>query len=70
MEKREISVSGMSCKHCQKHVHDVIADLEGVQNVEVVLEKGVAVIEFDPSKIKLDAIVSEVNTTHYKASTS
>ncbi|MBR4382160.1 MAG: cation transporter, partial [Selenomonadaceae bacterium] len=37
-------VEGMMCKHCQKHVHDALAKMDGVTAVEVSLEKNLATV--------------------------
>lgn len=42
MEKVTLKIEGMMCKHCQKHVHDALAKMDGVENVEVSLEKNSA----------------------------
>lgn len=41
MEK-ELKVNGMMCSHCQKAVHDALAGINGVESVDVDLEKGLA----------------------------
>ncbi|MBR2774284.1 MAG: heavy metal translocating P-type ATPase [Selenomonadaceae bacterium] len=37
-------VEGMMCKHCQKHVHDALAKMDGVTAVEVSLENNSATV--------------------------
>lgn len=37
-----LKIEGMMCQHCQKHVHDALAKMDGVENVEVSLEKNSA----------------------------
>lgn len=37
-------VEGMMCKHCQKHVHDALAKIDGVTAVDVSLEKNSATV--------------------------
>ena len=41
MEKT-LKIEGMMCAHCQKHVHDVLAKMDGVTDVTVDLEGGKA----------------------------
>ncbi|MBQ1867170.1 heavy metal translocating P-type ATPase, partial [Selenomonas sp.] len=41
MEKT-LKIEGMMCKHCQKHVTDALAKMDGVTGVEVNLENGTA----------------------------
>ena len=55
-----ITVQGMTCGNCVKHVKEAISELAGVSNVEIELEGGKVTIE---SAAALDsAVVSEVVT--------
>ena len=38
----ELKIEGMMCAHCQKHVNDALAKMDGVTAVEVNLEAGTA----------------------------
>ena len=40
--KTTLKIEGMMCQHCQKHVHDALAKMDGVTNVEVSLENNSA----------------------------
>ena len=40
--KKVLIVEGMMCAHCQKHVHDALAKMDGVTDVTVDLEGGKA----------------------------
>lgn len=64
----KIKIEGMSCGHCSKAVHNVIAELPGVQNAKVDLDSASAVVEFDEKVISPERIVEAVNQTHYSAS--
>ena len=53
----EITISGMMCQHCQNHVHEALSAVEGVTNVDVSLEKGLATVEGDvDSQLLVDAV--------------
>ncbi|MDT8716012.1 heavy-metal-associated domain-containing protein [Clostridium sp. 19966] len=43
--KKKISIEGMSCGHCVKHVTEALKEVKGVSNVEVSLENKNALIE-------------------------
>ena len=45
--KTTLKIEGMMCKHCQKHVHDALAKLGGVTDVEVSLEDKSATVTSD-----------------------
>ena len=44
MEK-VLKVEGMTCKNCQKHVHNALVKMEGVTGVEVSLEAKTATVQ-------------------------
>ncbi len=41
----EISISGMSCENCARHVREALGKLAGVRKVSVSLEKGLAEVD-------------------------
>lgn len=43
--KKIMTVEGMMCDHCKKHVHDALAAVEGVHTVSIDLQNKEAVIE-------------------------
>lgn len=43
--KKKISISGMSCEHCVKHVTKALQELSGVSKVEVNLAGKHAIVE-------------------------
>lgn len=43
--KKRISIEGMSCQHCVKHVNDALSELNGVTGVNVNLEGKYAELE-------------------------
>ena len=43
--KKKISIDGMSCEHCVRHVTVALKELEGVREAEVILDLKQATIE-------------------------
>lgn len=43
--KKEISIEGMSCGHCVKHVEEALREVPGVSDVHVDLQGKNAVVE-------------------------
>ncbi|NMA85596.1 MAG: heavy metal transport/detoxification protein [Epulopiscium sp.] len=43
--KKKITIEGMTCEHCVRHVKNALSDIEGVENAEVNLVDKYAVIE-------------------------
>lgn len=58
--KKKISIEGMSCGHCVKHVKEALSDL-GIISVEVSLEKkeAIAEVENEVSDEKIKVAVEE-----------
>lgn len=54
----EFIVKGMMCPHCQKHVHDAVAAVAGVESVNVNLSNGHVTVEGNPAEEALFAAVS------------
>ena len=60
-----LKVKGMSCQHCVMSVTKVLGKLEGVQNVQVDLEKGE--VRFDNTKaVATDQIVKAITDAGYE----
>jgi copper chaperone len=51
MEQMTLKVGGMSCGGCVKNVTAALLGLAGVGNAEVSLERGEALVDFDPEKV-------------------
>ncbi len=63
MKTVEIKIEGMSCGHCVNTVTNAISEVNGVQEVQVSLEKNNAVVTFDESQTSEDKIKQAVNDT-------
>lgn len=55
MEK-VIGVNGMTCQHCKKAVETALSNLQGVNHVEVDLEKGNVIVDYDEEVVTLGDI--------------
>ena len=58
-------VDGMMCKHCQKHVHDALAQMDGVTAVEVSLENNSATVT-TTKDIPLDDFAKVIDDAGYE----
>ncbi|HCB99623.1 MAG TPA: copper resistance protein CopZ [Ruminococcaceae bacterium] len=65
--KEDITVNGMSCKHCVKAVTEAVKALDGVKKVKVNLEKKNALVEYDDEKTNIEAIKAAINDAGYSA---
>ncbi|MDY0210014.1 MAG: heavy-metal-associated domain-containing protein [Acholeplasma sp.] len=62
MMKQMLSISGMSCQHCKRHVTNALNELNGVQSVFVSLEDRQAIIQVETafSYDELRTVIEEV----------
>lgn len=64
--KKVLSIKGMSCEHCQKHVQTVLDAIPGVK-AKVYLAKNEAVVTVD-SSVSDDALKQAVTEAGYEVS--
>ncbi|KXG09325.1 copper chaperone CopZ [Anoxybacillus rupiensis] len=60
-----LQVKGMTCAHCKAAVTNALRELEGVQRVEVHLEKGTVDVEYDEATVKLEALKEVIEEQGY-----
>ncbi len=65
MKKITLKVTGMHCKSCELLISDALMEA-GVSSVTVDSKKGIAVIEFDEHRIKLEKIKRIIEAEGYK----
>lgn len=51
MEQATLNIKGMTCGHCQSAVTNALKELNGVEKVDVHLDKGTASVSYDESKV-------------------
>lgn len=61
----ELGIKGMDCAECARHVQHAIAQLPGVESVDVLLSSGKAVIRIDPTRVDALAIRQAVERAGY-----
>lgn len=68
-EPREtlLSVSGMTCMSCVRHVDHALRDLEGVRAVEVRLREGTVRVQHDAATAPIDAMVEALREAGYES---
>jgi copper chaperone len=60
-----LQVQGMTCNHCKMAVTNALQELEGVNRVEVHLEKGTVDVDFDETKVSIDQLKEAVEEQGY-----
>ena len=64
-EPRTFAISGMHCAGCVSKVESAIGALDGVAQVVVSLEPGLARVRFDPARVGLTAIAEAIGELGY-----
>ena len=65
MESITMKVQGMTCGGCVASVERVLRELDGVQKVDVSLEKGEASIAFDAARVQQEDLRAAVEDAGY-----
>ena len=65
--RQVFAVDGMSCEGCASTVKTALSELEGVESVDVSLEKKEAVVVGSPEKVTEQAVVAAIEGAGYKA---
>lgn len=60
-----LSVPGMTCAACPITIKKALNKVEGVENIEVNLEKKEAVVTFDDAKTTVEALVEATTNAGY-----
>jgi copper chaperone len=60
-----LQVQGMTCNHCKMAVTNALEELEGVNRVEVHLEKGTVDVDYDETKVGLDKLKEAIEEQGY-----
>ena len=65
MEEQFVSIKGMTCGNCVKHVNKALSEVPGVESVEVSLEKSGATIS-SKAAIDIDVIRKALDDAGYE----
>ena len=63
----EFKIEGMSCDNCVAHVTNAVAALAGVRSVNVSLEHGRAVVDYDEAAVSDKSIAEAIDEEGYEA---
>ncbi len=69
MSNETISVPDISCNHCKMSIEGAVGALEGVDKVEVHIERRTVDVDFDDASISLDAIHAAIEEQGYEVAT-
>jgi copper chaperone len=65
MEKMTLNVQGMSCGHCIQSIEGSVGELTGVTAVNVNLDSGTVLVEYNQSEVTLDKIKETIDDQGY-----
>ena len=54
--KETIKIEGMKCMHCVAAVKGALESLDGVSSTQIILEDGVAIIDYDEACVTLEIL--------------
>lgn len=66
MRRTVVKVGGMHCAGCVNAIQGYVKDIQGVSKVEVNIANEKAVLEYDQSKVKIDAIERAIEEAGYR----
>lgn len=65
MAEKHYEVPGISCAHCKRAIEGALGGMEGVQAVEVSVEKKTVDVIFDDSKVRSEDLESRLAEEGY-----
>ena len=62
-----LTVQGMTCGSCIRHVTAALKELDGVEKVEVMLRDGIVVIQHDAIEAPVASLIDALRASGYKS---
>ena len=62
IERKQLFVSGMGCPNCSNRVRNSLLGLEGVSEALVDHQRGVAIVDFNPTMATLEDLARAVSS--------
>jgi copper ion binding protein len=66
MTKKTLKIQGMTCNHCAMRVSKALKGVAGVQDAQVDLQKGEAVVTYDEANVTQEKLAFAVVDAGYK----
>lgn len=63
-----IKIKGMGCQNCVNAVMESLSEIDGINKVNVSLEKELAEVEYDELKVNTDKMIETIKELEYEAS--
>lgn len=68
MKNIVIKIKGMGCQNCVNAVMESLSEIDGINKVNVSLEKELAEVEYDELKVNADKMIETIKELEYEAS--
>ncbi len=65
-----LDVQGMTCPSCVEDLRAILADLDGVDRVEVRLREGKVIVRHDPAAAPVERLIEVLGGAGYAAASS
>lgn len=65
-KKITLTVNGMTCSSCERHIESEVINLSGVSSVKASYSGNSATVVYNPEKIDQEKIITAINGTGYK----
>lgn len=65
MEQTTLKIEGMTCSHCESAADGALRNLQGVQNVQVDVAKGIAEVTYNHSEVTTESMKEAVEEQGY-----
>ena len=66
----DLSVGGMTCRHCPPMVEKALEGIDGVKAAQVNLSSGTAAIDYDPGQASVGDLAKAIRSAGYSAGTA
>ena len=60
-----IKIKGMGCQNCVNAVMESLSEIDGINKVNVSLEKELAEVEYDELKVNADKMIETIKELEY-----
>lgn len=61
-----LNVPGISCDHCKSTIEGAVGQLDGIEAVEVDIDRRIVAIDFDHTAVTLPEIVAVLDEAGYE----
>ncbi|HHV65331.1 MAG TPA: heavy-metal-associated domain-containing protein [Peptococcaceae bacterium] len=66
MQKKVLTVEGMSCNHCATRIQNSIGSIHGVAKVDVDLKGKTVSLEYENEEVTLEEIIEAIDDQGYE----